>query len=102
MYKKLVYLNNKDVRAFNLYKKEREGYIKDKIKNAIHTQVYGEPKKEKKVEKAPVDKSTKIRKTKASASKNEIIKRKYTKKLKTEVKNDSNNTVSKTEVNENK
>ena len=76
--------------------------IKDKIKNAIHTQVYGEPKKEKKVEKAPVDKSTKIRKTKASASKNEIIKRKYTKKLKTEVKNDSNNTVSKTEVNENK
>ena len=24
MYKKLVYLNNKDVWAFNLYKKERE------------------------------------------------------------------------------
>jgi len=25
MYKKLVYLNNKDVRAFNLYKKKERG-----------------------------------------------------------------------------
>lgn len=76
--------------------------IKDKIKNAIHTQVYGEPKKEKKVEKTAVVKSTKTRKTKAAVSKNDMIKRKYTKKIKTEVKNDSNNTVSETEVNENK